>query len=65
MRTKMEMEVEMARGIAVSAQGALESLKGYWAPSKRGSNCQRQLDSLEAKLVAIVQCLDDATKETT
>lgn len=62
MRTRMEMETDMALGIALAMRQSIEGLERFWPPSKRGSNAQRFLDEIKAKRDSIEQCLLDAVK---
>ena len=60
MRSKAEVEMEMAAGILSTMTETIERLELYWPVSKRGSNAQHQLDYLKTQRAAAEQCCRDA-----
>lgn len=59
MLSKLEIEARTARGIAESMAFTMAAVEGYWPPSKRGSNAQREWDRLKEQLRVLTLCLDD------
>jgi len=58
--TTVASEIELTRSIVRNAILDIQTLEGFWPPSKRGSNAQRALDSLKARLETAERCASDA-----
>lgn len=53
MTRRLEMAVELFGGIVAGALQDIETMEKFHAQSKRGSNYQRALDSLKARLLTV------------
>lgn len=60
MRTKCEMELDLARSILNCALGDLNQMKESWPASKRGTRAQHHLDTLEGRIATALSCVNDA-----
>jgi hypothetical protein len=59
-RSKVEIEIDTAKSILMAMVQDIEAIERYWAPSKRGSNGNRALETLRERRAAALQCLFDA-----
>jgi hypothetical protein len=57
---RLEMALELLRGIVSGSLSDLDQMKRFHPPSKRGSNYTRNLESLEARLAAADREIQEA-----
>jgi hypothetical protein len=60
MRLKEEVETEIAHSILESMGHTIENIEARWPENKRGSNANREWQSLKDKRDAALLCLSDA-----
>jgi hypothetical protein len=59
---RLEMTIEHMAAIVRGCMDDLDKMKHFHAPSKRGANYTRHLESLESRLVCVEQGLSEALK---
>lgn len=59
MKSRSQVELDMAMLIAKSMEQNIDELETLWPKSKRGSNAQRTWDQIKAQHAALSKCLDD------